>query len=63
LVILVTPFVVKPASDEALLHLPTDGFTPPTDLERILLTRQVGRPSAGQPVRMAIPGDAGFIVQ
>ena len=63
LVILVTPFIVKPVSDEALLHLPTDGLTAPTDLERILLARQVGRSQAGQPVRMAIPGDAGFIVQ
>jgi pilus assembly protein CpaC len=63
LVILVTPFIVKPVNDEASLHLPTDGFTPPTDLERILLGRQIGHPSASQPVRMTIPGDAGFIVQ
>jgi pilus assembly protein CpaC len=63
LVILVTPFIVKPVSDEASLHLPTDGLVQPTDLERVLLARQVGRSRAGAPVRMAIPGDAGFIVQ
>ena len=62
LVILVTPFVVKPVNDVASLQLPTDGFTPPTDLERILLARQVSQPGA-PPVRLRIPGDAGFIVQ
>jgi pilus assembly protein CpaC len=63
LVILVTPFIARPVSDTASLHLPTDGFTPPTDLERILFARQVGRSQPGPPVRMRIPGDAGFIVQ
>jgi pilus assembly protein CpaC len=63
LVILVTPYIVRPVSDEASLHLPTDGFTPPTDLERLLFARQVGRSEVGIPVRTRIPGDAGFIVQ
>ena len=63
LVILVTPFVVKPVDDVAALRLPTDNVTPPTDLERILIGRQVGLPKAGDTVRMRIPGDAGFIVQ
>jgi pilus assembly protein CpaC len=63
LVILVTPFVVRPVNDVAALHLPTDGVTQPTDLERVLFARQVGRPSAGLPGPARIPGDAGFIVQ
>ena len=63
LVILVTPFVVRPVNDAAALHLPTDGVTRPTDLERVLFARQVGRPSAGLPGPARIPGDAGFIVQ
>lgn len=63
LVILVTPFIVSPVSDVAALHLPTDGFVFPTDLERVLLGRQVGRASPAFSNRIDIPGDAGFIVQ
>lgn len=63
LVILVTPFIVRPVNDPALLHLPTDGVTVPTDLERVLLARQVGRSPLGLAVPVRIPGDAGFIVQ
>lgn len=37
LVILVTPYVVKPSSQPTALAAPTDGFTPPTDGERLLL--------------------------
>ncbi len=61
LVILVTPFVVRPVNDRAALHLPTDNYTPPTDIERLLYLRQVGRSQAPVPVR--IPGAAGFMVQ
>jgi pilus assembly protein CpaC len=63
LVILVTPIIVRPVSDAASLHLPTDGVTVPNDLERVLLQRQIGRPSTNPPVPVQIPGDAGFIVQ
>lgn len=63
LVILVTPLIVRPVNDIASLHLPTDGATLPTDLERILYGRQVGRSQTALPARIRIPGDAGFIVQ
>jgi pilus assembly protein CpaC len=63
LVILVTPIIVRPVRDVASLHLPTDGFTVPNDLERILFRHQIGRTSASPPTRIQIPGDAGFIVQ
>ena len=64
LVIMVTPYVVRPVNDADQVHLPTDGFTPPTDLERLLYARQVGRgTTSGIAARMKIPGDAGFIVQ
>lgn len=62
LVILVTPIIVRPVNDVAALRLPTDGFTVPTDLERIFLARQVGKPGP-VPIPMRFPGDAGFIVQ
>jgi pilus assembly protein CpaC len=38
LVIVVTPYLVKPVSDSEI-KLPTDGYNTPTDLERILLNK------------------------
>jgi pilus assembly protein CpaC len=61
LVIVVTPYVVRPVSDSASLHLPTDGYRPPGDIERLLLMRQVADSKTPVPIR--IPGDAGFVVQ
>jgi pilus assembly protein CpaC len=62
LVIVVTPYVVNPVSDPSALKLPTDGWHPPSDLERILLLRQkaLGTTPATPPT---IPGNAGFIIQ
>jgi pilus assembly protein CpaC len=61
LVILVTPYIVQPASGPSAISLPTDGWTPPDDLQRILLLRQKGAipPS---PVIQG-PQQSGFIVQ
>ncbi len=61
LVIVVTPYIVRPVAKVSALHLPTDGYAPPPDLERLLLMRQVAKQKA--PVPVAIPGNAGFIVQ
>lgn len=61
LVVVVTPYIVRPVNKASALHLPTDNYTPPTDLERLLLMRQVSLNQPPVPVR--IPGDAGFIVQ
>jgi pilus assembly protein CpaC len=60
LVIVVTPYIVRPVNNIAALHLPTEGYTPPTDLERLLLMRQVADKA---PVPVRIPGDAGFVLQ
>ncbi|MDR3530618.1 MAG: type II and III secretion system protein family protein [Rhodopila sp.] len=57
LVIIVTPYIVKPTSNPVALRVPTDGFKPATDLDRILFGRQIA-PTAGQP-----PLDAGFILK
>ncbi len=57
LVIIVTPYLVKPAPSPDALHLPTDGFTPATDLDRILLGRQIAPGPNGAPL------DAGFILK
>jgi pilus assembly protein CpaC len=56
LVIIVTPYLVKPAVTPAALQLPTDGYRPATDLDRILLGRQLARPGGA-------PLDAGFILK
>lgn len=61
LVIVVTPYIVRPVNNVAALRLPTDGYTTPTDLQRLLLMRQVSDNKAAVPLR--IPGDAGFVVQ
>ena len=57
LVIIVTPYIVKPTSNPVALRTPTDGFRPATDLERILFGQQVA-PTSGQPAV-----DAGFILK
>ncbi len=56
LVIIVTPYLVKPAPSPASLQLPTDGFKPATDLGRILLGHQLAQPDG-------TPLDAGFILK
>ncbi len=64
LVILVTPYLVQPASSPAALSTPDQGWRPPNDLERILLLRQKARGEATNvAIRQSVPGDAGFIVQ
>jgi pilus assembly protein CpaC len=67
LVIVVTPYVVRPVASPTTLHLPSEGYQPPSDLERILLMRQSARPANGpngaSQATPHIPGNAGFIVQ
>ncbi len=61
LVIVVTPFIVRPVNDATQIHLPTDGYTMPRPADRLLFLRQVGNGQPEVPVR--IPGAAGFVVQ
>jgi pilus assembly protein CpaC len=61
LVIVVTPYIVKPVNDPNALHLPTDGWRPPNDIERILMLRQSATGSFKSERRM--PADAGFMVE
>ncbi|MCB8875901.1 type II and III secretion system protein family protein [Acidisoma silvae] len=61
LVILITPYIVRPVDNPAALNSLDADSPPPSDLERLLQLRQV---ADGQPkVPMQIPGSAGFIVQ
>ena len=59
MVITVTPYLVNPVNQPATLAAPDDGWTPPNDLQRILLLRDNGTDTAST----TIPGDAGFMVQ
>ena len=72
LVIVVTPYIVKPVDDPAAITLPDAGWTPPNDLERILLLRQSGSRRADAvlaggavppPPTTHVPGDAGFVLE
>lgn len=59
LVIIITPYLVRPVSDPGRLALPTDGVRPANDIERILFHRQLSRETP--PPR--VPGQIGFIVE
>jgi len=61
LVIIVTPYLVRPVSDPGALVLPTDGVRPATDLDRILYRRQIARGLPVPPGRNGV--DAGFILE
>jgi pilus assembly protein CpaC len=64
LVILVTPYLVQPASSPSALMTPDAGWRAPSDLERILLLRQRARGERTDvAMRPNVPGDAGFIAQ
>jgi len=58
LVIIVTPYIVQPAPSPDAFRLPTDGFRPATDLDRILYGRQIAPAANAQQ-----PADAGFILK
>jgi pilus assembly protein CpaC len=57
-VIIVTPYLVRPASSPDQLQAPTDGFRPAIDLDRILFGRQLAPQAPG-----SAPLDAGFILK
>jgi pilus assembly protein CpaC len=43
LVIVVTPYIVRPVGSPNQLHLPTDDFVPAGDFDRVFLMRQRAR--------------------
>ena len=74
LVILVTPYIVKPVDDPSKFQTPIDGMTPATDYERILLGKLTGEsammpdsakpePSSPAAVFSGIGGNAGFLLR
>jgi pilus assembly protein CpaC len=67
LVIIVTPYIVRPADRPSDLHLPTERMEFSSDIERILLGRLTATPTAaspGTPVTAPhLHGAAGFILE
>lgn len=62
LVIIVTPYIVRPVTSVAALRTPGEDVRPPSDFDRILLLRQVGQTRTPKlPGQM--PGQAGFVIQ
>lgn len=59
LVIIVTPYLVNPVANPAMLKAPTDNFVPATDLEQILFGKQI---ETG-PHPHGTPLDAGFLME
>ena len=62
LVIIVTPYITRAASDPSQLRAPTDGIRPPSDFERLLLLRQTSPGSISRQAQR-LPGQAGFVVE
>ena len=74
LVILVTPYIVKPVDDPSLLATPLDGMIPASDYERILLGRLTSesamlpdsaKPTTNSPAAVfsGVGGNAGFLMR
>jgi pilus assembly protein CpaC len=69
LVILVTPYLVRPVDDASAMAAPTDGFRAPTDIERILEGRlhtarlQPGRGGPVGPEGQRLSGPIGFVLE
>jgi pilus assembly protein CpaC len=68
LVIIVTPYVVRPATDGPSLKLPTDGLEAASDIERIFLDRltKTSAPGVGNAIGTGgarLRGNVGFVYQ
>lgn len=64
LVIIVTPYIVRPVNNPAQLTAPTDGVSPTRFIDRVLFGK-LTRPGPGTPppARPSLAGPAGFIVE
>lgn len=62
LVVIVTPYLVKPVAERDLAS-PVDGFVPPSDAESVLLSRLNAVYGKGKPVQGSLKGPVGFTVQ
>jgi pilus assembly protein CpaC len=68
LVIIVTPYVVRPVAEGPSLKLPTDGLTPASDIERVFMDRLTKNSPPGATGAIGLNGarlrgNAGFVFQ
>lgn len=68
LVIVVTPYIVRPVTQSSSLHLPTEGLRWSSDIERILLGRMSAAPRGavspdGKSSEPRLRGAAGFMLE
>ena len=68
LVIVVTPYIVKPTDTADALHLPTEGVVYASDVEQLLLGRLTGKAAISTPAPMTadqphLTGPAGFVME
>ncbi|WP_458094596.1 type II and III secretion system protein family protein [Roseomonas sp. WA12] len=61
LVIIITPYLVRPVSDPHALAAPTDNIRPASDLDRVLHRRQIAQGRPVEPLRGSV--NAGFLVE
>jgi pilus assembly protein CpaC len=61
LIIVVTPYVVRPLTNGAEVPLPNDNVQPPTDLERIIAGKLAKERTVNKPVQLK--GDPGFMLR
>jgi pilus assembly protein CpaC len=62
LVIIVTPYIVRPVDDPRRIRVPTDSYTPPNDYDRVTLNRQRASGTGPEVISAHLPGNAGFIL-
>jgi pilus assembly protein CpaC len=68
LIIIVTPYVVRPVANGPSLNVPTNGLVPASDVERIFMDRltKTSTPGAANAIGLSgarLHGDAGFVFQ
>ncbi len=64
LVILVTPYLVRPVSDKSKMQTPLDGYVAPTDLQRVLLGNLYQQePMVEEEAMPKLHGEGGFILE
>ncbi|WP_406240082.1 type II and III secretion system protein family protein (plasmid) [Acetobacter orientalis] len=64
LVIIATPYLVKPVDNEKDIHTPDEGWTAPNDMERVFMMRQSGTDVSLPRSRQHLEtGNAGFMVE
>ncbi len=66
LVIIVTPYVVRPGSNPSQMSAPTDRIEPPSDIGRTLTNTLASPPRGSGAARTSVPGTtsgAGFVIE